>query len=382
MDINHINELLSYAVFYMNNSCSDNIKKVINSFYTPEEILNAKKLLWNMCSDELPTYTERRDTEKRSGSDANVSDILEGIIKLDNIEKLPNFVAKQIDRLPKRGPEELNIVSIINRLGNIENRINEYDNVLSSHEIDLHYLKSLEIGYKLKSLSDNLDNIKINNNVFIPPPEKFSDEDSMNKTKEDDASTNEENLNDSDWETVEDEVENSSANEKLSYKDATLKFINNKSRKEFKKDKKVKSTVISCSPEPKRICISTINDDGYQNVESRQQRRRRLYKNNLLQGAPPPMKSIFVSRVKKFCNVLTMKNFLNDNDIYYDDVSLVSHDNSKFNSFKININKIDISKVMQSHFWPIGVKCNMWKEKSKSNVQYYNSRFVDNHLLS
>ena len=254
-------------------------------------------------------------------------------------------------------------------------------NILSSHEIELNYLKSLDIGHEIKSLCNKLEKIETNENVILPPPDIFSDEEFINKTNEDDGIANERYQNDSDWETIEDETENSYADDKLPYNEATLKFINKKPIRQLKKSRRAKPTVVSCPPEPKEIRINDANDDGFHKVESKSQRRRRLQENSLLQGAPPPMRNIFVSRVK-YGNVLTIKSFLNKNNIYYNNVDLVSHDNSKFNSFKIDINKFDVHKVMQSNFWPIGVKCNIWREKSKNNVQYYNSRFIDNHLLS
>ena len=52
-----------------------------------------------------------------------------------------------------------------------------------------------------------------------------------------------------------------------------------------------------------------------------------------------------------------------------DDIKFVSHDNSKFNLFKISIDKSGLSNVMKTKFWPRGVLCSLWKEKSHKNVQ-------------
>ena len=38
---------------------------------------------------------------------------------------MPSFVAQNIERLPDRQPEELNLLRIINRLSNIEKNIKE-----------------------------------------------------------------------------------------------------------------------------------------------------------------------------------------------------------------------------------------------------------------
>ena len=94
----YISELLSYATFYMDSSCIDNIKKIIINFYSSEEIAEAKRLLWETCVNDLQPYTERKNTDKRSSTDANIADIFDAIVKLDDLNKLPNFAAKKIDR--------------------------------------------------------------------------------------------------------------------------------------------------------------------------------------------------------------------------------------------------------------------------------------------
>ena len=79
--------------------------------------------IWQLCDKYLEPYTERKNTEKRSSSKANISDIFEALIKLDSKEMIPTFVALNVDNLPDRQPEELNLISIINRLNVIENKI-------------------------------------------------------------------------------------------------------------------------------------------------------------------------------------------------------------------------------------------------------------------
>ena len=176
----HINELLSYSSHYINNSNIQNIKKIIVNFYDNDEVLTAKKLLWELKSDFLGPYNERKSTVNRSSSEANLNDIFDGLQTLDTIDQIPNFVAKNIDKIPERQPEEINIVSLLNRINKIEKKTTEYENTLSNHEIDLHYLKSLDIDSKYKELRT----LTLKNNSEMHENE--------NQTTE----------NDSDWETV------------------------------------------------------------------------------------------------------------------------------------------------------------------------------------
>lgn len=130
-----INELLSYLSFYLDNSALENIKKIATLFYDQDDINNAKKVLWENRSEILGPYVERKKSDKRSVAEANINDILEALIKLDSAQKSPKFVAQNLDKLPERQPEELNVLTLINRIASIEKTIKNNNDVLSQHSI-------------------------------------------------------------------------------------------------------------------------------------------------------------------------------------------------------------------------------------------------------
>ena len=130
-----INELLSYLSFYLDNSALENIKKIATLFYDQDDINNAKKVLWENRSEILGPYVERKKSDKRSVAEANINDILEALIKLDSTQKSPKFVAQNLDKLPERQPEELNVLTLINRIASIEKTIKNNNDVLSQHSI-------------------------------------------------------------------------------------------------------------------------------------------------------------------------------------------------------------------------------------------------------
>ena len=123
----HINELLSYCCYYIHNSAVDNIKKMVNLFYSEEDVIDAKKMLWSISNDDLGAFQDRKTTNKRSSSLAHINDIFDALMKLDSIDKLPLFVAKNISKLPDRQPEEINLLSIIERLSNFETKIKSHE---------------------------------------------------------------------------------------------------------------------------------------------------------------------------------------------------------------------------------------------------------------
>ena len=89
-----------------------NITKVANNFNSTEEILEAKKLLWSLFANVLGHLIERRGSDKRSCSKANLSDISEALIKLDSEQKLHISFAKNLDKIPD-GPDVI-MLPIVN----------------------------------------------------------------------------------------------------------------------------------------------------------------------------------------------------------------------------------------------------------------------------
>jgi len=114
------NELLTYVYFYRGRSTAENIKKVLLHFYTGHDISAAKKEIISLChmqSVSLDVVNARRSSSQRPASEAEVEDILLIFDVLDNLSDGPlqdiKFAASSLDRLPKYGPEEINICSVI-----------------------------------------------------------------------------------------------------------------------------------------------------------------------------------------------------------------------------------------------------------------------------
>ena len=160
-----INELLTYASFYIHNSSITNIKKIIDGFYDNEDIITAKKLLWEVAGSKLSSYSERKTTENRTSAEANINDIFEALQKLDSIESLPIFVAKDVEKIPDRQPEEINLIAIVNRISKLEKRNKYYEEALSNHEIDLQYIKSLEFEHKINEINNQINELECRHKI-------------------------------------------------------------------------------------------------------------------------------------------------------------------------------------------------------------------------
>lgn len=115
-----VNECLSYVQFYRDSSANDNLKNVVVNFFVGDEIALAKGVLWANCK-ELGDKPVRRDSSTRTQISADTTDILDAFKKIDeNNIKIPTFVAVTLNRLPRHGPEEINIFSLADRLSIVE----------------------------------------------------------------------------------------------------------------------------------------------------------------------------------------------------------------------------------------------------------------------
>ena len=132
-----INELLTYACHYINNSTQKNVKKVIEFFYSEDEIIAAKQILWDVAGDNLEPMVVRKTSNNRTSAEASIDDIFDAVTKLDSDDKLPKFVASDLARLPDRQPEELNLMYIIDRVSIIENKIKSQEQVITDHAIKI-----------------------------------------------------------------------------------------------------------------------------------------------------------------------------------------------------------------------------------------------------
>ena len=378
----HINELLTYIIHYRNNSTINNIKKVIINFYNCEEILLAKKLLWELCKDRLDLIIVRKSTEQRSSSEANLSDIVDALQKLDNEEAvIPNFVAVNLDRLPDKKPEELNIISVGNKISQLEDKSVNCDNVLSEHTIDLSYLKSLDIEAKIKKIEDQITRLSESPNCKEQESIDNNDGKLNNKTAmiKDKGKNNE--ISDDEWLTTDEDESNGNYknNHRNSISDKNIKMmklINKVYGKSKKIPRKLKVKTTDLKPKGIENGTSTLttddelsfptDDEGFTEYISKNKRKRlisRANKDNLIKGAPLPNRHIFVGRFISG-DENSIKKYLYASSVKFESIERISDKYARFNSFKITVPINFLNQILDEKFWPEGIIARIWKDKN------------------
>lgn len=123
-----ISELLCYIMCKYGNTPSDNLKSIVETFYSGDEISAAKDMLFmeagELKADGLPRCILRRKTLGKAKLD--VEDILSLIDALDEKQLLchmPKFVASNLARLPPFNADALDICLLSMRLASLEGQV-------------------------------------------------------------------------------------------------------------------------------------------------------------------------------------------------------------------------------------------------------------------
>ena len=105
-----------------------------------------------------------------------------------------------------------------------------------------------------------------------------------------------------------------------------------------------------------------IDEDDFILKESPTQlKKRRREESGYFSGANPPNIDIWIYKVVNGnCNIFY--NYIKSRNIKVYSISRTSNLAAKYKSFKINISKTYMKTLLDSSFWPDGVKSNKWIE--------------------
>ena len=82
--------------------------------------------------------------------------------------------------------------------------------------------------------------------------------------------------------------------------------------------------------------------------------------------------SVFISRILTHVGVFNVKKYLESIGIEVINIEKVSHEFSKFNSFKVCVKSSDYHRVSNENIWSIwGAKCRPWEESKYKNFNNY-----------
>src|SRR2546425_5681940 len=126
-----INELLCYSRCKFDQATIKQLKLVLHSFYTEEELSCSKQLLHDAASsviDSFPRLIKRSKSDNRAK--LLVEDITEYLLKIDEFQcwdKLPMYVAKNLSRIPSVPIEDIEIFIMSQKLEKLDSRMKKLE---------------------------------------------------------------------------------------------------------------------------------------------------------------------------------------------------------------------------------------------------------------
>jgi hypothetical protein len=117
--------ILASVACYRKSSTARNIKNVMLVKFTSGQIKVALTKLWDCKEAALGDFKERIDSKTRSAKEAYTEDLLNAFVKLDDNNDVPSIVvnAEELHLVPRIHPEKIEMVSMAERLHDVEKAI-------------------------------------------------------------------------------------------------------------------------------------------------------------------------------------------------------------------------------------------------------------------
>lgn len=125
------NPVLAYAADVLRRNPKDLVKKVLLGFYTPEEIKNAKAVLWAKSDVSIiGICQQRKGSRNKPRVEFETEDICEAIVTLLDCSDGPGITnihvtAKDLIRMPHHQPGELLDSGLSERISDLESKVND-----------------------------------------------------------------------------------------------------------------------------------------------------------------------------------------------------------------------------------------------------------------
>lgn len=371
-----INEpLLAYITFALQTGTVENVKKAVIGFFTAEQIVRAKNVLWkNVHSVAIGKNVSRKSSNVRTEQEANVTDIVSAIQKLDKTNEMPDIVisALSLGKIPRSVPEELNAISIVDRLAKIEDLVKliQESVVKNSNDIRMNKIEQAVTRQSCEqnSLPKRLEVPKTTmqesgwSGLQVEPWDEAAWSPSVPE-----GSKRAESFVDA----VKNSRETCSRNQPYSQR----------GRGGIREGRGGQGglsgarTNLLAPPEVLRLrgsnasVASSVNTDGFQlssqdlKKQRRNDRRRRRVvtgKSSVpvdckIKGAPEPDRDLFISRLDKGTNDYDFKSFIENNGFCVRKLQCVSHEDAYFKSYRLTVPKSEFPGLFNEDMWPTGV---------------------------
>ena len=345
-----IQPVIAYIVFSMQSGSLENIRNATLGFFTETDINMAKDDLWVHCGTKIiGEKKKRKETAVRSVKEANVTDIINACVQLDKSDCVPHIVisAKSLNCIPRSHLEELNNITLVDRLNRLEGRMLNMQTTLDgivAENIVLkeHIANSTTYASKLSSTKSHQDKPSaLSMKVGDPSLSQQTDVKQIKDCQQPDVRPKIRTFHASSAQNIPEGISISHLNQCPT----------------------VLSTDNACSSAQTKHSEDITDEFRLPTKHLKQMRRRErrqviIGKGNTaarLKGAPEPGRDLFVFRLDSETTNGDIKAYLQSHNISVLKIDQISHENSKYKSFKVTVLVSSLNDLLKEEAWPTGV---------------------------
>ncbi len=169
---------MAYIKYGLQGSKGYNVRRAVLGKFNAEHILVAKRKLWDYCGEEkLGEFQRQKDSSGRSVKEAHLGDIMQALSKLDNEDDSPTIAidALSLGTIPRSSPEELNDISVADRMNKLEDKMESVLSLLDHYVEENGKLKAQvnELSQKSKSIPVRSFADVVQNSPVMPTPKQI-----------------------------------------------------------------------------------------------------------------------------------------------------------------------------------------------------------------
>jgi hypothetical protein len=351
-----IEPVLTYISFALQSGTVENIKKAVLGHFTDEQVLDAKNVLWEKGNNEIIGRKQRRMAgHKRTQREADCSDIIIALNKLDEAGVMPIFVIDYLSLgvIPRSHPEELNNISLIDRLNRLEMRITQVQSIADNTAAENLNLKDrlTIIENRTPKYSEiAAGSVKQSTNA-IPPTNH-----SITTT-----------MRDSQYVHPANQSSNAGRGRGRGRGRGFGAGQGFGQKRDVSNDSRTTNRSESAHSQMSRAgSVVSSESQGFEVPKYWLKKENKKKKHTIimgrgsgqsggLKGAPEPSRDLFIFRVDKSTLEADITNHLANHSVTIQTLECVSHQNAKYKSFKLSVPKSEYDKLFDENLWPEGI---------------------------
>jgi hypothetical protein len=366
-----LDPVLGYLCYGLQSGTVTNAKKAAIGHFTSGQIKKGKEKLYDKCKDQykIGPYYNRRDSTTRSENEANIHDIVTVLQQLDRYEKPPIFAVPSGDLkyIPRSHPEELNIISFVDRLGDLEDTVRDM-----RIQLDRSTAENMSMKTDMQSMKEGRPSFAsvVSSAPRVPSVPHVPSVAVNNASR--DVNTEAANNNTTAQLT---QSSDHPPSERTSVRGrgrgrGTGQRGRGASQRGGNASSSTHHTEFGSSMSLDRFSTGTgpgteQGTEPWQIVNSKKKTVTGKLQNCAILGAPEAARDLFIYRVHTQVDTESLEQYIKDKNFDVMDLKCVSREESKYKSFKLTVPVSQFAKLFDENLWPAGIRVRKFVSKRK-----------------